>query len=243
MSKRTLYEYFKSQGMNDYGVCGLLANIQKESGFKANNLQNTGNKKLNMTDEQYTRAVDNGTYTRDEFCKDGNGYGLAQHTYFSRKAALYTFMKLSKVSIGDEAKQAEFIVKEMKTSYKGVWNTLCNAKSVKEASDKVMLEYEKPADQSAAARAERAGYGQAIYNEFCVPKITATVKVVVVKKGCTGEPIRALQGILNAKGFNCGGIDGDFGNNTDKAVRAFQKAKGLAVDGVVGGNTWNCLLN
>ena len=243
MSKKTLYEYFKSQGMNDYGVCGLLANIQKESGFKANNLQNTGHVKLNMTDEQYTRAVDNGTYTREQFCKDGNGYGLAQHTYFSRKAALYTFMKLSKVSIGDEAKQAEFIVREMKTSYKGVWNTLCNAKSVKEASDKVMLEYEKPEDQSAAARAERASYGQAIYNEFCVPKIMATVRVAVLKKGCTGATVKALQGILNARGFDCGTADGDFGNNTDKAARKFQKANGLLIDGCVGEATWTALLN
>ena len=72
---------------------------------------------------------------------------------------------------------------------------------------------------------------------------TVSVKCPVLKKGSNGEPVRALQGILNALGFECGSIDGDFGSKTDSAVRAFQKAKGLAVDGSVGSATWTELLN
>ena len=240
MSKKTLYESFKSQGMNDFGACALLANIQAESNFKANNLQSTGNRALNMTDEEYTAAVDNGNYSRDKFRMDGHGYGLVQHTYHTRKAALYDYAKNKKASIGDETMQAEFIVKELK-GYKGVWQTLCNAKSIKEASDKVMLEYERPANQSEAARAKRASYGEAIYNELCAPKVT--VKLSVLKKGCTGDSVKVLQGLLIMRGYNCGNIDGDFGDKTDKSAREFQKSKGLEVDGCVGEATWTALLN
>lgn len=70
-----------------------------------------------------------------------------------------------------------------------------------------------------------------------------TVECQVLKKGCKGKPVRALQAILNAKCFDCGAVDGDFGSKTDSAVREFQKAEGLAVDGSVGSATWERLLN
>ena len=70
-----------------------------------------------------------------------------------------------------------------------------------------------------------------------------SVKCPVLSKGCKGEPIGALQAILNAKGFDCGEIDESFGKNTDKAVRAFQKDNGLEMDGIVGSATWTKLPN
>jgi hypothetical protein len=53
-----------------------MGNLYAESGLRSNNLQNTYEKKLGMTDEQYTAAVDNGSYTN--FVRDAAGYGLAQ---------------------------------------------------------------------------------------------------------------------------------------------------------------------
>ncbi len=70
-----------------------------------------------------------------------------------------------------------------------------------------------------------------------------SVKCQVLKKNAKGKPVRALQAILNARCFDCGAVDGDFGSKTDKAVRDFQKANGLTVDGSVGPATWECLLN
>lgn len=69
------------------------------------------------------------------------------------------------------------------------------------------------------------------------------VNCQVLKKIAKGKPVIALQAILNAKGFNCGAVDGSFGQKTDQAVRAFQKAEGLEVDGSVGSATWEKLLN
>lgn len=52
-----------------------------------------------MTDEQYTKAVDNGTYTN--FIHDSAGYGLAQWTYLSLKEDLYNLCKERNKSISD----------------------------------------------------------------------------------------------------------------------------------------------
>ena len=51
-----------------------------------------------------------------------------------------------------------------------------------------------------------------------------------------------LQERLTALGYNTNGIDGVFGSGTYKAVKAYQGAKGLQSDGVVGQNTWKKLL-
>ena len=52
-----------------------------------------------MTDKQYTKAVDNGTYTN--FIHDSAGYGLAQWTYWSLKEDLYNLCKERNKSISD----------------------------------------------------------------------------------------------------------------------------------------------
>jgi peptidoglycan hydrolase-like protein with peptidoglycan-binding domain len=62
-----------------------------------------------------------------------------------------------------------------------------------------------------------------------------------LREGAKGEAVRALQNRLNALGFNAGSADGSFGPKTEAAVKAFQKARGLAADGVVGPKTWDKL--
>jgi N-acetyl-anhydromuramyl-L-alanine amidase AmpD len=65
-----------------------------------------------------------------------------------------------------------------------------------------------------------------------------------LRRGCEGEDVRALQILLSGRGYN-GNMykpDGKFGPNTEGAVKLYQKAKGLAVDGIAGKNTWSALL-
>lgn len=174
MSKKIIWDYFKSKGFTECGIAGLMGNIQAESGFKSNNLQNTDNKELEMTDEQYTKAVDNGTYKN--FVKDTAGYGLAQWTFWSRKQELLNFAKQQKKSIGNLQMQLDFLYKELQR-YKEVFEILKTATTVREASDIVLLRYERPADQSEKVQKLRCSYGEAIYNEFAKPKVLYRVQV------------------------------------------------------------------
>jgi hypothetical protein len=77
-------------------------------------------------------------------------------------------------------------------------------------------------------------------------EVTDSVKVelLVLKQGSEGEQVKVLQRLLMCLGYDLSrcGADGEFGTKTDAAVKAFQKAKGLAVDGIVGQNTWKKLL-
>lgn len=63
-----------------------------------------------------------------------------------------------------------------------------------------------------------------------------------IEKGSRGDAVVTLQRLLNKHGYGLR-IDGDFGPLTDKAVRAYQFAHSLQVDGQVGPQTWGSLLN
>lgn len=63
----------------------------------------------------------------------------------------------------------------------------------------------------------------------------------LLKKGYRGTPVRRLQRRLEGMGFDVGRVDGVFGNDTKQAVRKFQRAFGLEVDGMVGRGTWRML--
>lgn len=64
-----------------------------------------------------------------------------------------------------------------------------------------------------------------------------------LRKGASGNITKLLQEKLVKLGYSTNGVDGIFGSGTHSAVREFQKTRGLAVDGIVGQNTWRKLLN
>lgn len=61
---------------------------------------------------------------------------------------------------------------------------------------------------------------------------------ILVRRGSKGVYVMILQDALNVLGFTGSGLDGVFGAGTENAVRRFQLAYGLSVDGIVGCNTW-----
>ena len=112
----------KDMGYSDEAAAGAMGNFDRESNFRANNLENDYEGKLGYTDESYTEAVDNGSYSLQRFISDhdkpqcGAGYGLAQWTFYSRKEALYNFAKYKGTSIGDEDMQLEYLINTIKDS-------------------------------------------------------------------------------------------------------------------------------
>ena len=79
-----------------------------------------------------------------------------------------------------------------------------------------------------APRAERAAYA-------------VQVAQTALRQGSRGETVRTVQTKLKRWGYYSGSVDGIYGPATEKAVRAFQKKNGLAVDGVVGRATFAAL--
>jgi murein L,D-transpeptidase YcbB/YkuD len=63
----------------------------------------------------------------------------------------------------------------------------------------------------------------------------------LVRRGDKAHPVPSLQYLLRARGHIVT-VDGDFGPKTEAAVRAYQKEKNLAVDGIVGPQTWRALV-
>lgn len=70
-----------------------------------------------------------------------------------------------------------------------------------------------------------------------------TMEMRTLKKGMKGEDVKALQILLEGRGYPCGkGATGSFGSGTENAVKKYQKAKGLTADGIVGEKTMRSLM-
>lgn len=60
----------------------------------------------------------------------------------------------------------------------------------------------------------------------------------VLREGSKGLPVRRLQSRMSGVGFDTGGVDGRYGAKTEAAVRQLQEQAEIAVDGIVGPDTW-----
>jgi phage gp46-like protein len=82
---------------------------------------------------------------------------------------------------------------------------------------------------------------QGIASDGVVGQKTWLALIVTVQQGSQGAAVRAVQSQLKSRG-QAVTVDGNFGGQTDSAVRAYQQAHGLTVDGQVGPQTWKALL-
>lgn len=151
---------------NEYGTAALMGNLQAESGNLPYRLQGDFSSDYYKS-IRYTDNVDSGAIDRSTFINDSKGYGLAQWTYYSRKADLYDYWQNSgAASIGDIGMQVSFLLQELQTSYSSVYTALVNATDIRTASDIVLAQFENPADQSEEVKIARALNGTIIYNEL-----------------------------------------------------------------------------
>lgn len=198
-NEERIWNFLKTKGLSECGIAGLMGNLFAESGLNPKNLQNSYEKKLGHNDENYTAAVDNGTYTN--FVRDAAGYGLAQWTYWSRKQNLLNYARSKGKSVGDLECQLDFLYNELSTGYKGVLEVLKSAETVKEASECVMTKFERPADQSQTAKDKRTTYGQSYFEKYANAK--------PVQNGSTPTSIMVGSARIDENGKISGGKAGD----------------------------------
>lgn len=165
-NEKIIWDYLLAHIGNEYGVAGLMGNMQDESGLRPNNLQNSFESKLGYTDDGYAAAVDNGSYSRSQFIGDGAGWGSCQWTSSGRKAGLYDLKASRGCSIADLSLQLDWLWHELTTSYKSVLSVLQTATNVRQASDVVLTRFECPADQGESVKQRRASYGLDFYDKY-----------------------------------------------------------------------------
>ncbi len=172
--EKYIWSRLTAAGLTPAGAAGLMGNLKDESALNPRNLQNTSEKRLGFTDDTYTEAVDFGNYTN--FAGDGAGYGLAQWTTPSRKAALLAYARTTGKSVGDVETQVDFLLRELAGSFKSVFSLLKTTKDVRAASDAVLLKYERPKNQGENVRARRAGYGKTYFDRYVQAQAVAVTE-------------------------------------------------------------------
>ena len=260
MSDRTIYNALRAGGLSRTGVCAMMGNWAWESSMISTNVED----RCSIPDAEYTAAVDNGSYTKEQFMYDPNpmtgrsqnfGYGLAQWTLPSRKGNLYDFAKSKGVSIGDEQMQCEFCIWELtnESEYAGLYKFLCVTDNLAEAAKRICSQYERPAVNNYADRINAAQRyfnllaGSDSCEDSCpieqeqIPACKVDVRVLC--KGFLGRDVFLLQAGLLDMGYDCGLPDGDFGCNTEEAVKELQRANNIEPTGVADWFVWQTILS
>lgn len=170
-NEKIIWDFLLAHIKNEYGVAGLIGNLFGESTLRPENLENIYEKRWKTSDAAYTDAINNGTYTREQFKNDKGGYGIAQWTFWSRKEGLYDYAKQLGVLINDLNMQLNYLWIELTTKYTTTLDVLYNAKSVKEASDEVLVHFEHPGavddpNKVDKVKATRYSYSMNYYDKF-----------------------------------------------------------------------------
>lgn len=157
MNEKIIWDYLLQVTGNAYGTAAIMGNLMAESSLNpqcATGKNRTAN---------YAKDADNGAV---DFVNDGVAFGLVQWCFHTRKEGLLKYAKSTGRSVGHLQMQLEYLIAEMRGNYHTAWAAACNAKSIREASDVIMLRYENPATKTEAAKQKRAAYGQKFYDQF-----------------------------------------------------------------------------
>lgn len=176
---KKVHDYLIEAGLTEAGAAGLMGNIRAESGMLPNRVEMLCLQRLReygkyYTDYTYTAFVDDGTISRAQFLNPlpgkQYGYGLCQWTSPGRKAGLYDLCKSRKVSISDLEAQLDWLLTELKTSYKKTYQTLITTKDIATASTAVLTQFECPADTGYSVRETRYKYSKEYYDTYAPQK-------------------------------------------------------------------------
>lgn len=156
MNEKMIWDFLLEATGNEYGTAAIMGNLMAESSLNPRCV--TG-----IKDPDYVSKADAGEI---DFAHDKHAFGLVQWCFYTRKGGLLAYAQQTSRSVGHLQMQLEYMVKEMSQDYKSVWKAVTEAKSIRTASDTVMLKYEKPSTTTEAAKQKRASYGQKYYDQF-----------------------------------------------------------------------------
>ena len=253
MSQLSILTALVRGGMTPIAACAMGGNMMCESNMTANIAQRG---MTTLTDAEYTAAANSGAI---DFAHDAVGYGLCQWTYFMRKQRLLEYAKSIGVSVGDETMQVNFCLKELKTEYRVLWEYLTTAQDLYGAAARICKEYERPAVNNIA---DRANAGNALYMQY-----GSQLDAIAAGEAETAEdPSGADSSLSGAGGESAALMPGTVrdGDRTPDAgylsallvnlgynvlwdgLRAclidYQSKTGLDADGICGEKTWSKLL-
>ena len=211
---QAIIDFWKRKGFNDFAISAWLANWYVESGLRSDNAQNSYMRKYGITDEEYCREVNQGTWKRPDtgapFTADSIGFGLSQWTSSGRKTGLYNYIKGLGKPIEDRASQMEYAYTELTSGgYKKTYNDLLNASNVQDPTLSIMIYYERPASKDdPKAQAVRVSYAQEFFEKYFGGKqmdkilaISAGHYLYTSGKRCLKsiDPTETREWVLNAR--------------------------------------------
>ncbi len=154
-----IYNFLSKQGLTPAGIAGVMGNLQHESGMNPGNLNDTWNNKYDLTDEEFTKKVNEGEIDIKE--KSG-AYGIAQWLG-DRKKALADFAKNSGTTIDDLNTQCNFLMQELEAK-PGLLNYLRTTNDPVHASSRFQGEFEVCEDGTKERRENAEGFFAQISN-------------------------------------------------------------------------------
>lgn len=253
MSQLSILTALVRGGMTPIAACAMGGNMMCESNMQADIAQRG---MTTLTDAEYTAAANSGAI---DFAHDAVGYGLCQWTYFSRKQRLLEYAKSIGVSVGDETMQVNFCLAELRGEYPALWEYLTTAQDLYGAAARICKEYERPAVNNIA---DRANAGNALYMQY-----GSQLDAIAAGEAETAEdPSGADSSLSGAGGESSRSLPGTVrdGDHTPEAgylsalfvnlgydvlwdglmacLIDYQRKAGLTVDGICGEKTWSKLL-
>lgn len=191
---KAIYDALKKKGYSRAGIAGIMGNMNCESAYKSNNVQDAFEYKVG-NDTQYTNAVNNKSYTEDMFNNDSVGYGLTQNTWWTKKQSLYNHTVKKGKSVADMQGQIDSLADYLSKNQPSLNSYLKTTTDIVGASDKFLYQYENPKNPELTIN-RRRDFAFAADNTYGSGKGRAD----------SGMAARSLQSVSSESGRHSGGV-------------------------------------
>lgn len=162
-NENKVYNFLLQQGFQPYQAAGIMGNMQAEAHFEPRLVEyGYKNSRGEVSKAGQPSSLDDNV-PPDQNSKGQPGYGIVQWTAPNRKQNLRDRTAAKGVKGSDLAAQLEYLMEELKGSYKAsTYDPILAAKTLEEVSDIFMTKFERPGNQSEAKKEERRQFGRDI---------------------------------------------------------------------------------